>query len=528
MKAIIVMFDSLNRHMLPPYGDKECHASNFARLAEKTVTFDQSYVCSMPCMPARRDFHTGRPNFLHRSWSPLEPFDESVPLILDRNKIHTHLTTDHYHYFEDEGSTYHTKYSSWEFFRGQESDPWHPIVGEPPLPEEKYSRLEGIKSPDDVYNPEYRMYMNNYRSREAFNNGYEMPQKMTFDSGLEFLERNHEKDNWMLTIETFDPHEPFVSDEVHKEPYKDHYDQYKGPEFDWPPYQTGEVTDSEEIIEHCRTEYKSTLNQCDHHLGRVLDFMDKNDMWKDTMLVVWTDHGFLLGEHNHWAKVVVPLWDEIAHTPFFVWDPRSGCKGERRSSLVQPSIDLGPTLLDFFGIEPTPHMTGKVLTDTIAKDTPVRDAAIFGFWGGQINITDGEHLYMRAPDTTVTCYQYTLMPTHMNRQFATAEFKDRISIHDGFPFTDGCPVLKIGDKNSRSPEPTKEQRKEMTTDKRTHDFLYNMKEDPKQLSSMNPEEHDQVIAKLENHICQLFAENDAPEEIYERFKVKNPSLTSVS
>ena len=73
MKAIMVMFDSLNRHMLPPYGCDWTHAPNFQRLAEKTLTFDTSYVCSMPCMPARRDFHTGRPNFLHRSWGPSSP-----------------------------------------------------------------------------------------------------------------------------------------------------------------------------------------------------------------------------------------------------------------------------------------------------------------------------------------------------------------------------------------------------------------------------------------------------------------------
>ena len=78
MKAVVVMFDSLNRHLLSPYGCEWTHTPNFKRLSERTVTFDKSYVCSMPCMPARRDFHTGRPNFLHRSWGPLEPFDDSV------------------------------------------------------------------------------------------------------------------------------------------------------------------------------------------------------------------------------------------------------------------------------------------------------------------------------------------------------------------------------------------------------------------------------------------------------------------
>ncbi|MBN1874690.1 MAG: sulfatase-like hydrolase/transferase, partial [Anaerolineae bacterium] len=102
-KAIMVMFDSLNRRMLPPYGCDWVHAPNFQRLAERAVTFTNSYVGSMPCMPARRELHTGRYNFLHRSWGPLEPFDDSAPEILKHNGVYTHLVSDHYHYWEEGG-----------------------------------------------------------------------------------------------------------------------------------------------------------------------------------------------------------------------------------------------------------------------------------------------------------------------------------------------------------------------------------------------------------------------------------------
>ncbi|MEU3958158.1 sulfatase-like hydrolase/transferase, partial [Streptomyces achromogenes] len=106
MKAVMVMFDSLNRHMLPPYGGPEwVHAPNFARLAARTVTYDTCYAGSMPCMPARRELHTGRHNFLHRGWGPLEPFDDSMPELLKQNGVHTHLVSDHQHYWEDGGAT---------------------------------------------------------------------------------------------------------------------------------------------------------------------------------------------------------------------------------------------------------------------------------------------------------------------------------------------------------------------------------------------------------------------------------------
>ena len=66
MKAIMVMFDSLGRHMLPPYGCDWVQAPNFERLAPKTVVFDSCYAGSMPCIPARRELHTGRYNFFPR------------------------------------------------------------------------------------------------------------------------------------------------------------------------------------------------------------------------------------------------------------------------------------------------------------------------------------------------------------------------------------------------------------------------------------------------------------------------------
>ena len=75
MKAIMVMYDSLNREMLEPYGCNWTKTPNFRRLAERCVQFEQCYVGSMPCMPARRELQTGRINFFHRSWGPMEPFD---------------------------------------------------------------------------------------------------------------------------------------------------------------------------------------------------------------------------------------------------------------------------------------------------------------------------------------------------------------------------------------------------------------------------------------------------------------------
>ena len=99
MKLIFVLFDSLNRGSLQCYGGTAVPTPNFLRLAARAVTFDNHYVGSLPCMPARRDMHTGRLSFLHRAWGPLEPFDNSFAEVLHRAGIYSHLVSDHYHYW---------------------------------------------------------------------------------------------------------------------------------------------------------------------------------------------------------------------------------------------------------------------------------------------------------------------------------------------------------------------------------------------------------------------------------------------
>ncbi|MGW5112176.1 sulfatase [Nocardia sp. NPDC004123] len=422
MKAIMVMFDSLNRRMLPPYGCDWTHAPNFTRLAQRAVTFDNAYAGSMPCMPARREIHTGRYNFLHRSWGPLEPFDDSMPELLKQNGVHTHLASDHYHYWEDGGATYHNRYSTWEFFRGQEGDPWKGQVEDPEIPENlKKMRYGGFRQ--DWVN----------RAHMATEDRH--PQTLTFDAGLEFIQTNAASDRWFVQIETFDPHEPFFSHQRYKDLYPH---EYSGPHFDWPDYKR--VVETDEQVAHARFEYAALLSMCDRSLGRVLDMMDELDLWDDTLLIVNTDHGFLLGERGWWGKSVQPWYNELVHLPLFVWDPRTAARGEHRRALVQ-TIDLAPTLLDYFGVPIPPDMQGSPLPT--AADTPVRTAALFGIHGGHVNVTDGRYVYMRAPSApdNTPLHEHTLMPTHMKGRFGIDELREA-ELAEPFTFTKGLRTLR--------------------------------------------------------------------------------------
>lgn len=482
MRAIMVMFDSLNRRMLEPYGCDWIPTPNFTRLAQHSTIFDNSYVGSMPCMPARRELHTGRYNFLHRSWGPLEPFDDSMPQLLKRAGIHSHLVSDHYHYWETGGATYHSQYTTWEAVRGQEGDYWKGWVRPPRRPD-----VLGVWCAQDEVN---RQYLKSER---------DFPQTQTFDLGLEFIRHNAKEDNWFLQIETFDPHEPFVA----AEKYRSQCVREEGrPRFDWPDYQP--VTEPPERVSDLRQEYAALLRQCDANLGRVLDAMDRHDLWKDTLLIVNTDHGFLLGEHELWAKCVHPFYDEVAHTPLFIWDPRTGCQSQRRQALVQ-TIDLPPTILEYFGLEIPENMIGRPLGQTVKTDEPVRATALFGIHGGQINITDGRYVYMRAPDTCQPLFEYTLMPCHMQDYFSAEELRTA-TLHPGFSFTRGCPVLRVlsEDRGIRSNPDTLKT------------LLFDLESDAGQrapYSDTRLEQH--FISKIRCHL----AENDVPQEMYRRWDV---------
>lgn len=489
MKAIILLFDSLNKHYLPPYGDMITQAPNFMRLAARCATFNNSYVGSMPCMPARRELHTGRYNFLHREWGPLEPFDDSMPELLKKAGVYTHLISDHLHYWEDGGGNYHNRYNSWEIVRGQEGDHWKASVADPAIP--AVLRVPQKQTGGGVSG----LWRQDWVNREYIQQEADFPQTRVFAAGCEFIDRNHQQDNWLLQVETFDPHEPFYTTEAYLSLYQD---PWEGPHYDWP---RGKVEESEEAIEHIRCRYRALVSMCDDNLGRILDLMDQHDLWRDTMLIVGTDHGFLLGEHGWWAKNQMPYYNEVANNPLFIWDPRSAQQGVQRDALVQ-MIDWSPTLLEFFN-QPIPaDVQGHPLAQILADDTPVREAALFGVFSGHVNVTDGRYVYMRAalPGREDDIANYTLMPIKMNTRFDVSELRS-LALAPPFSFTKGVKTLRI---------PAREKYKGVN---RIGHLLFDLHTDPQQ---RNPIADSVVEARMIALLVRLLHESDAPAEQFAR------------
>src|SRR3990170_1259112 len=102
--------------------------------------------------------------------------------MLRKSGVYTHMVTDHQHYWEDGGSTYHNRFNSYEFFRGQEGDRWK---GRVPAPEEKISDNHNlaIRRQDEIN----RLYLADEMDH---------PQTQVFDAGIEFVRTNVDRDRW--------------------------------------------------------------------------------------------------------------------------------------------------------------------------------------------------------------------------------------------------------------------------------------------------------------------------------------------
>ena len=502
MKTVFVLFDSLNRHLLGPYGGTRVPTPAFDRLAARASTFDAHYVGSLPCMPARRDLLSGRASFLHRSWGPMEPFDNAFPDILAREHgVYSHLVTDHFHYWEDGGATYHNRYDSYEFVRGQEGDRWKAMV------QPHWERLRE-RYAEAQFSTERRDYKRqNMVNREFVRDESDFPSVRVFDAGLAFLDENAGAKDWLLQIETFDPHEPFHAPATYKAPYDT---GWRGPVRDWPRY--GRVDELPEECEELRANYYATVALCDAQLGRLLDRFDRDGLWGDTALVVTTDHGFLLGEHDFWAKNRMNIYEEIARIPLFVHDPRRP-DGTRRVSGLTQTADLCATLLDLHGAAPAPEMRSHSLLPLIDGERSRRDAVLFGYFGGAVNLADGRWTYHRYPPDLASqeIYHYTLMPTHIFDFFVPEELREA-TLEAPLPFTKGIPTLKVPVNERSAMYDTYGPGAFIEDDTR----LYDLASDPGQSIPVDDAGQEKALAR---RMSALMDTLDAPPEAYARLSL---------
>ncbi len=486
MKCVFIVLDTVRRDYLESYGNSWVQTPNLLRLSQSGVTYDNHWVGSLPCMPARREFMTGRYNFIYRGWGPIEPFDDVLPTELRRAGIFSHLLTDHQHYFELGGENYHTAFNTWDFFRGQEGDAWMSLVDSVAIP---------------AHLGQYAQQNFKNRSRQLVEEDFSGPRTAT--AAIEWLKANRDADNWLLQVEIFDPHEPFYCTQKYRDMYDDKWD---GPHFDWPGYQ--EVSESPDAVEHIRKCYAGLLTMTDVWVGKILDTLEELALFDETLIIFTTDHGTLLAEHNYWMKLVMPLYSEIARIPLAIKQPGNVHAGRRVDALTQ-SIDVMPTILRAFDVPSPPHVHGHpILPDDLVHSH--RADALFGYFGKATNITDGEYVYMRNPVNSDggPLHAYTAMPTGIpiTGLYFPREVYDRIEMGRYFGHTYNMPLFKIPIDQSDPPRPLDGEEPYVGRHQ-----LFNISTDPNQLSPIDD-------PGLENHFSQrIIAHLHSCEAPFEQF-----------
>ncbi|HSP96935.1 MAG TPA: sulfatase-like hydrolase/transferase [Candidatus Dormibacteraeota bacterium] len=378
--AIVILLDSLNRHLLGAYGSLEFATPNLDRVARRALRFERHYAGSLPCMPARHDLLCGALDFLWRPWGSIEIWEQPITTHLRGAGVVTQLISDHPHLFEIGGENYHCDFTAWDYQRGHESDAWRTRPDPSWLGAPSFHR--GHMPYDD--------------SRGWFRGEADFPGPRTMAAAARWLEQEapaHQR--FLLFVDEFDPHEPFDT----PEPYASLYDPaWRGPHLIWPPYLRGAQAAgvlTAEAARQVRACYGAKLTMIDAWLGRVLDVLDRRGWWETTAVIVCTDHGHYLGEKDIWGKPAVPVYEPLGHIPLLIAWPGVA---PRAVEVLTTTLDVPATLCELFGVDFTHRTHGRSLLPLIRGEaTRVRDWALSGIWGREVHLVTDERKYARAP-----------------------------------------------------------------------------------------------------------------------------------
>lgn len=196
--VIVVLLDSLNRHMLGAYGGGEFATPNLDAFARRAIRFDKHYAGSLPCLPARHDILCSALDFLWRPWGSIEMWEEPITAALRGAGVVSKLGSDHPHLFEVGGENYHCDFTAWDYQRGHESDAW-----------------KTRPDPTWIGAPSFgRGWMPYDNSRGYFRAEEDFPGPRTMAAAARWLEQEaRAAERFMLFVDEFDPHEPFDTPE---------------------------------------------------------------------------------------------------------------------------------------------------------------------------------------------------------------------------------------------------------------------------------------------------------------------------
>ena len=481
MNVITILIDSFNRHCLGPYGNRFVKTPNLDKFAQRAAVFDNHFVGSLPCMPARRELMTGRKEFFWRSWGPIEPFDKPIALEARRLGAVTAIVTDHYHYWEYPAHGYLEHFNSVKTIRGHEVDMWNTD------PLDTLPRWAQVI--EDARPGMGKVYYNNAKD---FHGEEDFFSPKTLTEASDWLDKNHKHQKFFLWTECFDCHEPFHV----PEPYRSMYTDKLSDEYNlWPPYQEGyhghnqpfweKVTPDE--LEFIRGQYYGKVTMTDKWLGKLFDVMDKHNLWDNTAVIITTDHGHELGEKEKFGKQP-PQYDLNAHIPLMVWLP--GMNEQKRINALTTAVDLYPTMLELLGETRPDAPHGHSLMPLInGKASTHREAVVYGTHAAGATVTNDQYTYHSTWDPDAEMNNYSAIMLRPSPKAIAGKF---------IPGVD-CPVWKMPCNN----QPV------------IPELLFDRNKDPAQEHDISSGERN-TVKRMRELLKKLMDEEGVPPEQYKR------------
>ncbi|MDP4894706.1 MAG: sulfatase-like hydrolase/transferase [Opitutales bacterium] len=356
-------------------GSNVIKTPNLDRIAARGTTFDRAYCQQAVCSPSRSSLMTGRRPDATRVWDLETHFRTALPDAVTVAQ-----------YFKNHG--YHSM-SMGKIFHGGFDDPqsWSVPSQYPKSPQ--YASEAALKMQNDPANTDKKG-----RARGPAVEDADVPDDTYADGKIARLavktlgELKQSTKPFFLAVGMLKPHLPFVAPKK----YWDLYDPAKiyVPAFQKLPagapgfvgHTNGELASYADIPKNgviddalarrLRHGYYAAISYMDAQVGLVLDALEKEGLADNTVIVLWGDHGWQLGEHGLWHKHT--NFEVSARSPLIISAPGQKAVGRKSLSLAE-FIDIYPTLADLCGLPKPKDVEGvslkPVLDDAAASVRPV-------------------------------------------------------------------------------------------------------------------------------------------------------------
>jgi len=335
---------------------------NFDRLAARGVVFDRAYCAAPSCNPSRAALMSGlRPStsgvYLNpEDWRPYIPTDLTLVTTMHNAGYETLAAGKIYHGHWD-------RRSEWEDYAPERSSEPEPVGPVDAVGSINFTPLDCTD--EDMRDSAVAAY------------------------GVRQLSRKHDRP-FFLCIGFHKPHLPWSV------PRK-YYDLHPLETIQLPPTLASDLDDipdagvamahqpkdHENIVEAGKWKdavrgYLATISFVDAMLGRLLDAFDRSEYRDNTIVILWSDHGWNLGEKEHWRKFA--LWEETTRAPLIVVAPGL-TKPDTRCFRPVDLMALYPTITDLCGIPPPRHVDGESLRPLLADPAAAWDRPAIVTWG---------------------------------------------------------------------------------------------------------------------------------------------------